>query len=162
MCLLFPLCHMWINVPLLQRGFGAKGPKMVLGYNLHHMAPFGILEAGFCMVFRCASFWFWAPGVHFGTPDPNFGPGICPSWPGKVLGPKMGVGKKWFSLGMVPKLEIRGFPATRMDCMVPRRPLGKPISPQNLPENSFIGIPQFPEKTWAPGQSPIGPSMELL
>ena len=97
------------------------------------MAPFGILEAGFCMVFRCASFWFWVPGTHFGTPEPKFGPGIWKlgsGWPGEVLGPKMGVGKTWFCEGMVSKLEIMGFPATQMDCMVPRRPLGKPVSPQ--------------------------------
>ena len=40
---------------------------MVFGHNLHLMAPFEILEAGFCTVFRRASFWFLVPGVKFGT-----------------------------------------------------------------------------------------------
>ena len=30
-----------------------------------------------------------------------------------------------------------------MDCMVPRRPLGKVISPQTLAENVFLQIPGF-------------------
>ena len=112
--------------------------KMVLGHNLHHMAPFGILEAGFCMVFRPASFWFWVPGTHFWTPEPKFGPGIWklgPGWPGEVFGPKMGVGKTWFCEGMVSKMETMGFPTTQMDCMVPRRPLGKPVSPKTPLKN---------------------------
>ena len=47
--------------------------------------------------------------------------------PGEVLGGKMGVGKTWFCGGMDLKMEIREFPVTQMDCMVPRRPLGKPV-----------------------------------
>ena len=107
--------------------------KMLFGHNLHHMAPFGILEAGFCMVFRCAHFWFWVPGTQFWTPGPKFGPRIWKlgaGWPGEVLGPKMGAQKTRFCEGMVSKLEIRGVPATQMDCMVPRRPLGKPVFPK--------------------------------
>ena len=42
---------------------------MVLGHNLHHMAPFGIPRAAFCMVFRRASFVFSCPGVDFGAQD---------------------------------------------------------------------------------------------
>ena len=113
---------------------------MVFGHNLHHMAPFGILEAGFCMVFRPASFWFLVPGTHFGTPEPKFGTVIWklgPGWPGEVFGTKMGVRKTWFCEGMVSKLEIMGFPATQMDCVVPRRPLGKPVSPQTPLKNGF-------------------------
>ena len=53
---------------------------------------------------------------------------------------KMGVGKTWFCLEMVSKFEIMGFPATQMDCMVPRRPLGEPVSPQTPPENCFTRI----------------------
>ena len=55
---------------------------MVFGHNLHHMAPFEFLEAGFCMVFRRASFVFSCPGVDFGAagqilgaPGRHFGPG---------------------------------------------------------------------------------------
>ena len=139
-------------------------PKMVFGHNLHHMAPFGILEAGFCMVFRCASFCFLAPGTHFGTPGPKFGPGIWklgPGWPGEVFGPKMWVGKTWFCKGMVSKLEIMGFPATQMDCMVPRRCLGKPVSPKPPLKNGFPRLSPISGNLGrvplAPCVSPMGP-----
>ena len=121
------------SLGLLGATLSAKWPKMVFGHNLHHMAPFGILEAGFCMVFRPASFWFLVPGTRFWTPEPKFGSRIWKlgsGWPGEVLGGKMGVGKTWFCGGMDSKMEIRGFPVTQMDCMVPRRPLGKPVSPK--------------------------------
>ena len=106
---------------------------MVFGHNLHHIASFGILEAGFCMVFRSASFWFLVPGSHFGSLEPKFGSRI---WrlgsgrPGEVLGGNMEVGKTSFCAGMDSKMEIRGFPVTQMDCMAPKRPLGKPVFPQ--------------------------------
>ena len=45
------------------------GSKMVLGHNLHHMAPFGIPRAAFCMVFRRASFVFSCQGTDFGAQD---------------------------------------------------------------------------------------------
>ena len=80
------------------------------------------------------------PGDPFVDPETKIGPGIWklgPGWPGEVFGPKMGVGKTWFCEGMVSKMEIMGFPATRMDCMVPRRPLGKPVSPQPPLTNVF-------------------------
>ena len=94
----------WVHALVVVRGsaglsgatLSAKWAKMVLGHNLHHMAPFGILEAGFCMVFRPASFWFLVPGSHFWTPEPKFGAGIWKlgsGWPGDVLGGKVGVGK---------------------------------------------------------------------
>ena len=47
-------------------------------------------------------------------------------WP---MGWKNCVGKAWFCGGMVSELEIMGCPATRMDCMVPRRCLGEPVFP---------------------------------
>ena len=37
--------------------------KMVFGHNLHLMAPFEILEAGFCTEFWRAYFCFYAPGL---------------------------------------------------------------------------------------------------
>ena len=51
---------------------GQVGAKMVFGHNLHHMPPFGILEAGFCMVFRPASFWFLVPGTDIGARGQNW------------------------------------------------------------------------------------------
>ena len=45
------------------------------------MAPFSILEAaGFCMIFRRASFMCWVPGARFWTPELKI-------WPGLGLGP---------------------------------------------------------------------------
>ena len=38
---------------------------MVFGHNLRYMAPFDFSRAGFCMVFRRASFVFSCPGVDF-------------------------------------------------------------------------------------------------
>ena len=128
------------------------------------MAPFGILEAGFCMVFRCASFRFLVPGTHFWTPEPKFGPGIWkfgPGWPGEVFGPNMGVGKTWFCEGMVSKLEIMGFPAAQMDCMVPRRPLGKPVFPQPPFKNGFPRLSQFWEIWGRPPVPPVYPLWAL-
>ena len=51
-------------------------------------------------------------------------------------------------------MEIRGFPLTQMDCMVPRRPLGVPISPQTPPENGFPRISPISGKL---GRAPPGP-----
>ena len=45
---------------------------------------------------------------------------------------------------------LRGICARGLDCMVPRRPLGRPISPQTLPENHFTGISNFPKNCLAP------------
>ena len=39
---------------------------MVCGHNLRYMAPFDFSRAGFCMVFRRASFVFSCPGTDFG------------------------------------------------------------------------------------------------
>ena len=39
---------------------------MVFGHNLRYMAPFDFSRAGFCMVFRRASFVFSCPGSDFG------------------------------------------------------------------------------------------------
>ena len=92
---------------------------MVFGHNLRYMAPFDFSRAGFCMVFRRASFVCSCPGAAFGARDlllgprdPNFGPGISqlgPGWPGEVFGPKMGPKKARFCEGMVSKIENMGF-----------------------------------------------------
>ena len=39
---------------------------MVFGHNLRYMAPFDFSRAGFCMVFRHASFVFSCPGTDLG------------------------------------------------------------------------------------------------
>ena len=39
---------------------------MVFGHNLRYMAPFDFSRAGFCMVFRRASFVFSCPGMDLG------------------------------------------------------------------------------------------------
>ena len=39
---------------------------MVFGHILRYMAPFDFSRAGFCMVFRRASFVFSCPGMDFG------------------------------------------------------------------------------------------------
>ena len=39
---------------------------MVFSHILRYMAPFDFSRAGFCMVFRRASFVFSCPGVDFG------------------------------------------------------------------------------------------------
>ena len=73
-----PQIRIWYPPGNMQpKGFHAN---MVLGHNLHHMAPFSILEAGFCMVFRRAPFMCLVPGAKFGTLGPK-------SWPGLGLGP---------------------------------------------------------------------------
>ena len=41
---------------------------MVFGHNLRYMAPFDFSRAGFCMVFRRASFVFSCLGTDFGGP----------------------------------------------------------------------------------------------
>ena len=62
-------------------------PKMVLGRNLHLVAPFELIPAGFCTIFRRASFSFLGLGAKSGLLGPTF-------WPGDLLGPKIRGGKK--------------------------------------------------------------------
>ena len=51
-------------------------------------------------------------------------------------------------------MEIRGFPLTQMDCMVPRMPLGVPISPQTPSRKWFPkDFPNFGKI----GEGPPGP-----
>ena len=65
---------------------------MVFGHNLRYMAPFDFSRAGFCMVFRRASFVFSCLGTDFGGQGRIFGPGVNilargPFW-GQKWGPK--------------------------------------------------------------------------
>ena len=119
--------------------FLGGGPRMVFGPNLQHMAPFGVPTTVFCMVFRHATLVFSTPGAIFGTPIPDLDPG----WAGDVFCPKMGPGKRWFCGRNGPPWGCTGFCKRGMDCMVPRRPLGKAVSPQTLPENHFLDLPGF-------------------
>jgi len=143
-----PQIRIWYPPGNMQhKGFHAN---MVLGHNLHHMAPFSILEAGFCMVFRRASFVFLVPGARFGTP----GPKNCPGWAWDLFGAKMGAQKTWFCGRMISPGEITGVPLREMDCMVPRRLLGRLFPPKPTWEISFTGISPFLGKlAWAPGPS---------
>ena len=101
--------------------------KMVFGHNLHLMAPFEFLEAGFCMEFRRASFWFLCTRADFWTTGPICGPpdfSRSTFWPGDLFGPKMGSRKTYFCDGIDFSWGFRGFPVTQMNCMVPRTHLG--------------------------------------
>ena len=84
-------------------GWGHKfwGPhpriRIWLYCNLQHMAPFGALTGGFCMVFRYATLIFLPPDPIFGAPTPHLGPGR----PGAPFGPKKGAEKHNFVEGLV-------------------------------------------------------------
>ena len=118
------------------------------------------------MVFRHATLVFSTPGTIFGTPIPDLDPG----WAGDLFCPKMGPGKRWFCGRNGPPWGCTGFCKRGMDCMVPRRPLGKAVSPQTLPENHFLDLPGFRDRFggrpgapwWIPivplwANRPIGP-----
>ena len=49
-------------------------PKTVWGHNLQHMAPFGALTSGFCMVFQRATLVFLTLDHIFGAPGQGLGP----------------------------------------------------------------------------------------
>ena len=121
------------------------------------------------MVFQYATLVFSTPEPIFGHPDPRSGSWRVPAGLGTFFAQKRGPGKHEFVVEMVPHRGLRGICARGLDCMVPRRPLGRPISPQTLPEKHFTGISPIPEKIlgppWhplAPGGFPIGPLKELL
>ena len=69
---------------------------MVFGHNLRYMAPFDFSKAGFCMVFRRASFVFSCPGT-----DLDAGVGFLDLgstfWPGDVFGVILGSRKNSFA-----------------------------------------------------------------
>ena len=79
----------------------------------------------------------WATGGHR-RPRP-----AAPPPPSGSRSPQPGVRKTWFCLGNGSKIEMRGNPATQMDCMVPRMCLDVPVSPQTPPNPSFWAISQF-------------------
>ena len=70
--------------------------KMVFGHNLRYMAPFDFSRAGFCMVFRRASFVFSCPGADFGGPGRILDPQVVILARGFFLAPKNGPEKSCF------------------------------------------------------------------
>ena len=120
---------------------------MIWGHNLQQMAPFGALTGGFCMVFDSLTLIFLTPDPIFGAPNPRGRP-----WEarGPFLAQKGGPKKHNCVEGLVPP---RGFPAVfkrGMVSMVPRNPLGVPISPQTLPGEGFTRISPKSENPWGP------------
>ena len=113
------------------------------------MAPFGISTTGFCMVFRCANLVF-STGTHFWILGYQIWIQEGSGWAGDLFGLKKGPRKTQFCGGNCFPWGLRGICARKLDCVVPRRLLGRPVSPPNLPENNFTGISQFPNKNpWA-------------
>ena len=103
---------------------------MVFGHNLRYMAPFDFSRAGFCMVFRRASFVFSCPGADFGGRGRIFGPGVNilargPFW-GQEWGPK-----KIVLQGNDFWVRIQGIHPAQMNCMVPGSHMGRLLCPKN-------------------------------
>ena len=150
----------WAHGPM---GPWSHGPKMVLGHNLQHMAPFEILEAGFCTVFRRASFWFSVPGVKSGTPDPGLGTG----WAWRLWDPPRG---STFVEGWFSHKGERGGPKGEW-ILGAWRPLWAGPFPLNPPwKNGFTGISPFsqfppgpwPGPVWALCGPCVGPVWDLF
>ena len=78
--------------------------------------------------------------LRLGRPTP---PAAGPPPPSGSRSPQPVVRKTWFCLGYGSQIEMRGNPATQMDCMVPRMCLDVPVSPQTPPNPSFWAISQF-------------------
>ena len=62
--------------------------KMVVGHNLHNMAPFAIPNTGFCMVFQRASFVFSCPGADVWAQERIFGSRVNMLARGPFMGQK--------------------------------------------------------------------------
>ena len=101
-------------------------------------------------------------GARFGTLGPNWDSGFqnwLPTRPGRGFEQVWGPPKTWFCGGMVSKIEIMGSPATQMNCMVHRRPLGEPVSPQTRLKND---LPRNSPKSGNLGNSPLALPVDLL
>ena len=70
---------------------------MVFGHNLRYVAPFDFPRAGFCIVFRRASFVFSCPGADLGGRGRIFGPWGQHFGPGTFFGSRMGPEKDSFA-----------------------------------------------------------------
>ena len=83
--------------------------KMVLGHNLHYIAPFAIPRTGFCMVFQRASFvvhargQIWEPGIRLLDLGQRVGPET-------FLGSKMGPENSGFATESFCHGSSRDFP----------------------------------------------------
>ena len=77
---------------------------MVFGHNLRYMAPLDFSRAGFCMVFRRASFVFhargriWEAEVEFWNPEVDIlARGLF--WPQKMVPKKVVLWRNYFVVG---------------------------------------------------------------
>ena len=116
---------------------------MILGHNLHHMAPFEIPRAGFCMVFQRASFVFSCPGADFGAQDRILDP------QDQILDPQVNVlawgpfwyqkmaPKKMFCGGMILWWGFRGIHPAQMNSMVPGTNMGRLLCPKTILKNKL-------------------------
>ena len=126
-------------------------PKTVWGHNLQHMAPFGALTSGFCMVFDSPTLTFLTPDPIFGAPNPRGRPWEArgPFWAQKG-GPKnITLWRDW-SPTRFPQIfcEGNGLYGTQ-------EPFGCTNFPPNPPREGFYrDFPQtrkFQGGPWAPG-----------
>ena len=117
---------------------------MVFGHNLCYMAPFDFSRAGFCMVFRRASFVFSCPGADFGAQDQILDPqdqildprvtslARGPFWPQKmVLKKNVVLWRNDFVVG------FGGMHLAQMNSMAPRSHMGRLLCPKNPLKNQF-------------------------
>ena len=72
--------------------FRGLPPKMVFGHNLHLMAPFELIPAGFCIIFRRASFSFFGHGAQIWARAQIYANILA----GELLAQKMRPGKHGF------------------------------------------------------------------
>ena len=106
---------------------------MVLGPNLHLMALFEALEAGFCTEFCCASFVFSSLGANFGSPGRKLGPpGQILGFPGRHYGTGtfLGSQKRYFGEERIFWWGCRGIRPAQMNCMVPGTHMGRLLRPK--------------------------------
>ena len=135
---------------------------MVLGHNLHHMAPFDFSRAGFCMELRRASFYFSCPGVELGGPGSDFGSPRSTFWPGDAFGSILGSRKTYFCEEVTLWWGYREIPSAQMNSMVPGTHLGVLVCPKTSLFNYFVGISSFPGKLQvAPCGLPVVPCGSL-
>ena len=81
-------------------------PKMVFGHNLRYMAPFDFSRAGFCMVFRRASFVFSCSETDFGGRGRILDLQVNilargPFWPPKMVPEKVVLWRNDFVVGVL-------------------------------------------------------------
>ena len=120
------------------------------------MAPFGIPNTGFRLVFQYATLVFSTPGTISGTPDRKFGArlGWGPFWHKHGRQKNMTLWKKW------SPMRFRGDLCEGNGLYGTQEAFGQAHFPPNPTRKSMYGFSPFPKETgppWAPGGSPIGP-----